>query len=107
MAEITREIEFGKESSISTHEEGSETMSKQRKYWKKGKRVRATRNVARDISAEITRKISTTMFLTKNLKRENLYYSALPKSKHVVKIKWENFPARPPWTDAVNVPASF
>ena len=71
MAAIIREIEFGKESSISTHEEGRETMSKQRKYWKKGKRVRATRNVARDISAEITRKINTTMFHTKNLKREN------------------------------------
>ena len=107
MAEVIREIAFGKESSISTHEEGSETMSKQRKYWKKGKRVRATRNVARDISAEITRKINTTMFHTKKLKRENRYYSALLKSKHVVKIKWENFPARPPWTDAVNVPASF
>ena len=99
MAEVIREIAFGKESSISTHEEGSETMSKQRKYWKKGKQVRATINVARDIN--------TTMFHTKNLKRENGYYSALLKSKHVVKIKWENFPARPPWTDAVNVPASF
>ena len=75
MAEIIRGIEFRKESP--THEKRSETMSKQRKEWKKRKRLRSTRNVARDISAEITRKINTTMFHNKNLKRENPYYSAL------------------------------
>ena len=43
----------------------------------KGGRLRATRNVARDICAEINRKINTTMFHTKNLKRGKPYYSTL------------------------------
>ena len=105
MAQIIRGIKYGKESS--THEKGSETLSKQRKEWKKLKRLslvkaeerieeteaaKSDQNVAGDISAEMTWKINTTMFHTKNLKRENPYYSARLKT-----IQWENFPVRPPW----------
>ena len=49
------------------------------------------------------RKLIQPSFHTKNLKRENPYYSTL---LNVVKIHWENFPARPPW-NGVNFPASF
>ena len=57
MAEIIRGIEFRKGSSTHENEKRIEAMSKQRKEWKKKrKRLRSIRNVARDISAETTRK---------------------------------------------------
>ena len=59
MAEIIRGIEFRKGSSTHEDEKRIEAMSKQRKEWKKKrKRLRSTRNVARDISAETTLKTS-------------------------------------------------
>lgn len=101
MAEIIREIEFAQESS--THEKGSRPCQSRGNSGKKGSGYEQRyRSVARHISTEMT-KINRTMFHTKNLKRENPYYSTL---LNVVKIQWENFSARPPW-NGVNFPASF